>query len=47
MNKAIFPCILIVLDVGAAIVYLLHKDWARFYYWMLAGGLTATTLWMK
>lgn len=47
MNPAIFPCILIALDIGAAIVYLYHGDWIRACYWALAGGLTATTLGMR
>ena len=38
----IFPVILIVLDIGAAFVYLLSKDFRRFIYWIAAAVLTVT-----
>ena len=36
----IFPCILIVLDVVAAIVYAWHHDWNLAVYWIAAATLT-------
>jgi len=36
----IFPTILIVLDVGAALVYALDMDWRRAIYWLAAAVLT-------
>lgn len=38
----IFPTILIVLDVAAAVVYVAGGDVRRFIYWMAAATLTAT-----
>ena len=41
--SSIFPIILIVLDVGAAVVYAAADgDWRRFIYWIAAAVLTAT-----
>jgi len=37
----IFPCVLMTLNVGASIVYAIHKDWLMSVYWLLACGLTA------
>lgn len=37
-----FPTTLIVLDVAAAVVYLVGGDVRRFIYWMAAATLTAT-----
>ena len=37
-----FPTTLIILDVGAAVVYLAAGDVRRFIYWMAAATLTAT-----
>lgn len=39
MNKYIFPIILIVLDVGAAMVYALAKDYKMAVYWIAAAIL--------
>jgi len=44
---SIFPIILAILDLCAAIVYGFNGDWVRVAYWVLAAGLTLTTLWMK
>ena len=42
MNK-IFPTILIILDVCAALVYLIHNgDFRHFIYWLAAATLTTT-----
>jgi hypothetical protein len=37
----IFPSILIILDVGAALGYAAASDWRRAIYWVAAGVLTA------
>ena len=34
--KYIFPALLILLDVGAAIVYAIKKDWRMAIYWTAA-----------
>jgi hypothetical protein len=43
----VFPVILAILDVGAAIVSLCQKDYARAIYWLSAAILTTTTLYMR
>ena len=40
MNPKLFPTILIILDVCAAIVWASHGDWRKAGYWMSAGVLT-------
>jgi len=40
MNERIFPTILIVLDVAAAVVYACHYDWRKTLYWAAAAVLT-------
>ncbi len=41
MNPAkILPTVLIVIDIGAAAVYLLHGDTRRCIYWLAAATLT-------
>lgn len=40
--KLIFPVILIILDIGAGIVYLLNHDTRHFIYWISAAILTAS-----
>lgn len=42
MITKLFPCILIALDVCAAIVYAYYGNWKQFVYWMAAATLTAT-----
>lgn len=39
---AIFPTVLIVLDVAAACGYLSTGDWRRVVYWLAAAVLTVT-----
>lgn len=39
--RPVFPMILIVLDIGAAIVYAGYFDWRRSIYWLAAAVLTA------
>lgn len=38
----IFPVLLIILDVFAAIVYCISGDYRRFIYWIAAAVLTIT-----
>jgi len=45
--KYIFPAILIVLDIGAAIVYGFCGDKIRVAYWLGAGLLTYCSIYMK
>ena len=42
MNKYIFPCLLIALDLGAAIMYLTEGDWRKVVYWVAAAVLNIT-----
>ncbi|MBO6102045.1 MAG: hypothetical protein J6P03_02190 [Opitutales bacterium] len=43
MITKIFPCVLMLLDVLAALFYAVSAgDWRRFIYWMAAAVLTAT-----
>ena len=42
MNPKIFPSVLIVLDLAAALVYAYHGDFRRLTYWTSAAVLTAT-----
>lgn len=39
MNRYIFYCLLIALDVGAAIVYACNKDFKMALYWVAAAIL--------
>ena len=38
----IFPLILIMLDIGASIVYMAHGDLRKFIYWLAAATLSIT-----
>lgn len=38
-SKYIFPCLLIALDIGAALVYALNKDFKMMTYWIAAAVL--------
>jgi len=42
MSQYIFPCILIVCDIGAAVVSIYQKDYRRAVYWFAAAVLTAS-----
>jgi hypothetical protein len=42
MITKIFPISLIILDIGASIVYLYFKDYRRCIYWIAAAILTIT-----
>ncbi len=38
---------LVSIDVLIAMSYLWSKDWARCWYWLMAGGISASTLFIK
>lgn len=37
----IFPIVLIGLDIGAAVMCAVNKDWRKFIYWLAAAILNA------
>ncbi len=41
-SKYIFPVLLIILDVGAAVVYAVNKDYKMTVYWLAAAVLNIT-----
>lgn len=41
-SEKIFPTLLILLDVGAAIAYAKSKDWRKVIYWIAAAVLNIT-----
>ena len=41
MNPKVFPATLILLDLGASVVYAVSGDWRRAIYWLAAAVLTA------
>lgn len=41
----LFPAVLIVLDLAAAVVYGWHGDWRRLTYWTAAAVLTLCVTW--
>lgn len=41
MTTKIFPCVLIALDLGAAVVYGISGDWRKVVYWAAAAVLNA------
>lgn len=38
--NTLFPILLISLNLLAALVYLLHRDWHKMVYWLSAATLT-------
>ncbi len=42
MSKYIFPCLLIALDFGAAIMYGIGGDFKKVIYWIAAAVLNIT-----
>ena len=40
MNEKIFPTVLLILDIGASIVYWTKGDWRKVIYWAAAACLT-------
>jgi hypothetical protein len=47
MNEKIFPTMLIVINVLAAVVYVTKGDYPRTGYWIMAAGITFFTLLIK
>ena len=50
MNRPLLhfiPLLSVALNIIAAVVYLSLKDFPRAWYWMLAGALTITSLFMR
>lgn len=45
MNPKVFPTMLIVLDVAAAIGYLPRGEWRMVVYWLAAATLTTVVTW--
>ena len=45
MDSRIFPTVLAVLDVCAALVYVADGDWRKTVYWLSAAVLTAVVTW--
>jgi hypothetical protein len=45
MNQKIFPTILIILDIAAAIGYLPTGDYRKVIYWLAAAVLTTVVTW--
>lgn len=43
--QKLFPTILIVLDVCAAIAYVPTSDWRKVVYWLAAATLTTVITW--
>ena len=42
IDPRLFPALLILLDIGAAAVWMAHGDWRKAIYWGAAAILTAT-----
>lgn len=42
MKAYIFPCLLIALNVGAAIMYATQGNWRKVVYWVAAAVLNIT-----
>jgi positive regulator of sigma E activity len=40
MNKYLFPCVLMFLNLCASVGYIFNKDYWMAVYWVLAFGLT-------
>lgn len=45
MKSKIFPTLLIILDVCAAIGYIPDGDWRKIIYWLAAAVLTTVVTW--
>ena len=45
MNEKILPTLLIVIDIGASILYGVQGDWRRCIYWLAAATLTFVVTW--
>ena len=40
LSPKLFPSVLLILDIAAAVVYACHGDWRKTLYWLFAAGLT-------
>lgn len=45
MSTKLFPTILIVLDIAAALAYIPAMDWRKIIYWLAAAALTYVVTW--
>lgn len=45
MSTKLFPTILIVLDIAAALAYIPSADWRKIIYWLAAAALTYVVTW--
>jgi hypothetical protein len=45
MSTKLFPTILIVLDIAAALAYIPSMDWRKIIYWLAAAALTYVVTW--
>jgi hypothetical protein len=45
MSEKLFPTILIILDVCAAVGYVPDGDWRKVIYWISAAVLTTVVTW--
>lgn len=45
--KAVVPFILATVDCVQAVVCASHGDWARTIYWLCAGGITVSTVFIR
>ena len=45
VSHRVFPTLLIVLDVCAALVYVPTGDWRKVIYWLAAATLTTVITW--
>ena len=44
MSRYIFPIVIILLDIGAGVVYGIHKDIAKAVYWIAAAVLNIAVI---
>lgn len=45
IHPKLFPTILMILDVCAAMAYIPTGDWRKVVYWLAAGALTFVVTW--
>lgn len=43
-SEYIFPLLLILLDLGAAVIYAIQKDYKKSVYWIAAAVLNVTVI---
>lgn len=44
--ESIFPVVMVLLSIGASVVYFFHGDVAKGAYWVSAASITGSTLFM-